>query len=54
MSNYAVGFRYPGHSATAREAKMALKQYRAALLESFYDKSKTWYSRTAPSVNSED
>src|SRR6266567_7155082 len=29
-------------------------EYRAALLESFYDKSKTWYSRTAPSVNSED
>jgi len=27
-------------------------EYRAALLESFYDKSKTWYSRTAPSVNS--
>ncbi len=29
-------------------------EYRAALLESFYDKSKTWYSRTAPSVNSDD
>jgi len=27
-------------------------EYRAALLESFYDKSKTWCSRTAPSVNS--
>ncbi len=27
-------------------------EHRAALLESFYDKSKTWYSRTAPSVNS--
>jgi len=25
MSNYAVDFRYPGHTATLREAKMALK-----------------------------
>jgi len=30
------------------------QEYRAALLGSFCDKSKTWYSRTAPSVNSED
>jgi hypothetical protein len=25
MSNYAVDFRYPGHTATLREARMVLK-----------------------------
>jgi HEPN domain-containing protein len=28
MSDYAVDFRYPGHSATLREAKVALKHCR--------------------------
>jgi HEPN domain-containing protein len=28
MSDYAVDFRYPGHAATLREAKMALKHCR--------------------------
>src|SRR5205823_233276 len=29
MSNYAVDFRYPGNSATTREAKMVLKHSRS-------------------------
>jgi HEPN domain-containing protein len=29
MSNYAVDFRYPGHTATLREAKVALKHCRS-------------------------
>ena len=28
MTDYAVDFRYPGHSATLREAKLALKHCR--------------------------
>jgi len=33
MSNYAVDFRYPGHSATLREAKMVLKHCRSLRAE---------------------
>jgi len=33
MSDYAVDFRYPGHSATLREAKLALKYCRSLRLE---------------------
>ena len=33
MSDYAVDFRYPGHSATLREAKSALKHCRSLRIE---------------------
>jgi HEPN domain-containing protein len=33
MSDYAVDFRYPGHSATLREARMALKHCRSLRVE---------------------
>lgn len=33
MSDYAVDFRYPGHSATLREAKIALKTCRSIRAE---------------------
>ena len=33
MSDYAVDFRYPGHSATLREAKAALKHCRSLRAE---------------------
>jgi hypothetical protein len=33
MSDYAVDFRYPGHSATLREAKTALKHCRSLRAE---------------------
>ena len=33
MSNYAVDFRYPGQSATLREARLAVKHCRSVRLE---------------------
>jgi len=33
MSDYAVDFRYPGHSATLREARLALKHCRSVRAE---------------------
>jgi HEPN domain-containing protein len=33
MSDYAVDFRYPGHSATLREAKIAFKHCRSLRVE---------------------
>ena len=33
MSDYAVDFRYPGHSATLREAKIAFKSCRSLRIE---------------------
>ena len=33
MSDYAVDFRYPGHSATLREARIALKHCRSLRAE---------------------
>jgi HEPN domain-containing protein len=33
MTDYAVSFRYPGHSATSREAKAALKDCRSVRAE---------------------
>jgi HEPN domain-containing protein len=33
MTDYAVGYRYPGHSATLREARIALKHCRALRTE---------------------
>jgi hypothetical protein len=33
MSDYAVDFRYPGHSATMREAKVAMKTCRSVRAE---------------------
>src|SRR5512136_1015258 len=33
MTDYAVGFRYPGHSATLREAKLAFKHCRSLRAE---------------------
>jgi len=33
MTDYAVDFRYPGHSATLREARVALKHCRSLRAE---------------------
>jgi HEPN domain-containing protein len=33
MTDYAVDFRYPGHSATVREAKLAMKYCRSLRVE---------------------